>query len=158
MGPIGLAEVCCWSTQQFVLESQPSATPFLLTAFCYLQYCTALLCRFARHPCRFMGVSAWLLETRACPAILEACQEFFLPQGPPEFEFWSPKTHLPCRNSRLWYGTQISSPGRTGGMSRTQHLPWSLLHQGSSSVKDVFLILLLQEKINWMLCTFENEH
>lgn len=64
MGPIGLAEVCCWRTQQFVLESQPSATPFLHTAFCYLQYCTALLCRFARHTGRFMGVSVWLPQTR----------------------------------------------------------------------------------------------
>lgn len=130
MGPIGLAEVCHWSTQQFVLESQSWATPFLLT-FCCLQYCTAFLCRFT-------GVSVWLLEARTCPAILEACQGFFLPRGPPEFEFWAPKVHLPCRNSRLWYGTQISNPGRTGKMSRIQCLPWSLLHQEGSSVKDGF--------------------
>lgn len=158
MGPIGLEEVCWRSTQQFVLESQPSATPFLLTVLCYLQYCTTLLCRFARHPCRFMGVSVWLLETRTCPAIPEACQGFFLPQSPQKFEFSAPKAHLPCRNSRFWYGTQISNPGRTGKISRTQCLPRSLLHQGSSSIKDVFLILLLQEKVSWMLCTFEDEH
>lgn len=157
MGPISLAEVCCWSTQQFVLESQPLATPFLLTALWCLQYCTALLCRFARYPCRFTAVSVWLLETTTCPAILEACQGFFLPQSPPGFEFLAPKAHLPCRNSRLWYGMQISNPERTGKMSRTECLPWSLLLQGSSSIKDVFLILLLQEKVSWMLCTFEDE-
>lgn len=159
MGPIDLAEVCCWNTLQCMITaiSQTTFHRALLTPvlpcsplqICHapmqIHWCFCITSRIQNTP--------YYSRSPSRPPLASKPSRIWIPF----FKESNGQAQLPWRNSRFWYRMGTGNPGRTGKMSRTQCLPWSLLDQGGSSVKEFYLILLLWGKVTWMLCTFEDE-